>query len=195
VFGDIDGASWAEALTGIGTILIASGVVFAGLQVRDARKARSAEIVRQLAELWAREDLIAARRWIASYQGAGSVDLLARDLKKAKDQPLSDEYFVFTRYLNFWEQVGMEFRNHSGGLRVVDEMFGDLIIAAWHNTWKQVIPKVWEDRADVGGAFGKIVWKIEQKRKWRRRRRKLWRWLSTSYYDTQPPGGWIPDAP
>jgi hypothetical protein len=195
VLGDIDGASWAEALTGVGTILIAFGVVFAGIQVRDARRARTSEIVRQLAELWSDKDLIGARRCIASYQGAGSVDLLARDLKRAKDEPLSDEYFVFTRYLKFWEQVGMEFQDHAGGLRVVDEMFGDLIIAAWRNTWEKVIPLVWEPNADVGGAFAKIVRKIEHRRKWRRRRRRLWRLPSTPYYDKQPPGGWIPDAP
>jgi hypothetical protein len=195
VLGLVDGATWAEALTAIGTIVIALGVVFTGMQVRDSRKARSAEIVRQLAEHWATKELIGARRRIASYQGDDSIDKLVLDLKGAKDQPLSKDYFVFTRYLNFWEQVGLEFRGHSGGQRVVDEMFGDLMMAAWHNTWEKVIPRVWEPKAGVGSAFAKMVQKIERKRKWRSRRRRLWRWLSTPYYDTQPPGGEISGAP
>ena len=105
----------------------------------------------------------------------------------AKD-PLSDEYFLFTRYLNFWEEIGLEFCDHSGGLKIVDEMFGDLITAAWHDTWKQVIARVWGTRTTVGGGFRRIVEKIERKRTWRRRRRRLFSWLSTPYYDTDPPG-------
>lgn len=192
MFADVDGANWAEVLTGFATLGIAMGVIFAGIQVRDGRKARAAEIVRELSEQWASAELIAARRFVASYQGDGSVDLLARDMKRVKDL-LSDEYFIFTRYFNFWEEIGLEFSDHSGGLRVVDEMFGDIITAAWHNTWKQVIPKVWGERTEVGGQFRKIVHKIERRRKWRRRRRKLTCWLWTPYYDTDPPGEKCPN--
>jgi hypothetical protein len=194
VFASVDGANWAEVLTGFATVGIAIGVIFAGLQVRDGRKARAAEIVRELAQQWASPELIDSRRFIASYKGQESVELLIRDMKAQKDT-LSDEYLRFTRYLNFWEEIGLQFCDHSAGLRVVDKMFGDAITAAWYNTWKDVIPGVWDKKSQVGAAFGDLVEKIERNRKWRRRRRRMWRWFSTAYYDKTPPGGEIPDAP
>ena len=66
---------------------------------------------------------------------------MANDLKTAKSGP-TDDYFKFTRHLNFWEQVGLAFDEDRDSIKLISYMFGEAIEKAWE-TWEQVIPAVW----------------------------------------------------
>jgi hypothetical protein len=178
------GPNWAEVVTAVGTGVVALGLFLTALQLRDARKIRSAEIVRLLAKQWDQKEMRSARRLVARYEND---EEMARDLKIAKDAQ-SDDYFRFTKHLNFWEQVGMSYSDHSRGLAVVDLMFGEAIDQAW-GAWEPVIPQVWGRDTDIGRSFDALVKKIRRRRRSLRRRRNLRRVLLTPYSDKVPPGG------
>ena len=181
------GPNWAEVVTAVSTAVVAFGLILTTVQLRDQRKIRSAEIVRLLAEQWDNKEMQVARSLVGQYRGNGAAALMARDLGTAKNAQ-SDDYFRFTRHLNFWEQVGMSYCDHSGGLRVVDLMFGEAIEEAW-DAWKDVIPEVWGKGTDIGLNFNGLVKKIRKLNKRKCRLRKLRKFLLTPYYDKVPPGG------
>ncbi len=55
------GANWAEILTGMGTVGVAFGLIFAAVQVRDSRMERSREIAEDLITKWDSKDMVLAR--------------------------------------------------------------------------------------------------------------------------------------
>jgi hypothetical protein len=123
------GAPWADAVTAIFTIVIASGVALAWLQLRAARRARDAQIIQQLMEQWDSPRMIEARRLIASSTGPSAVQRMADDFKNARTTQTGN-YFLFTYNLNFWEQLGLSYGDDRPTLHLINAMFGDLIWSA-----------------------------------------------------------------
>jgi hypothetical protein len=179
MIGEVDGANWAEALTGIGTILIAFGVVFAGIQVRDTRKARSAEIARELAEQWESPRMEEARKLVNGHgSGPGSTERLRDAITEARKAG-SDEFYVYARWLNFFEQLGISFRRHSQAIGIVEEMYSETITTGWA-TWQIVVASAWGSKSNVGKNFGLLAEKIQKRQQHRRQ------WLRFHRFFTDP---------
>jgi len=183
------GAPWPETITAVFTVVVAGGVVFAGLQILDSRKTRSAEIVQQLTSLWDSKRMIKARKLIATYAttGAGAeteVRRMAEDFGKSQVAQ-SDSYFLFTYHLNFWEQVGIAYGDNRATLNLVDTIFGDQLWRAWAN-WRPVLELLYGTDSYVGAKFRSTFKRLQRKAKWKLRRRELRLWLLTPYYDSPP---------
>ncbi|HWE67647.1 MAG TPA: hypothetical protein VG298_13490 [Acidimicrobiales bacterium] len=180
MLGLVDGANWAEIFTGIGTVVVATSVIFAGIQLRDGRKARTAEIVRELAQRWESTEMVLCRKLISTH---GTGDQSTDSLKNAVETALqsgSDDYYRYTQYLNFFEQIGLSFTDDAVGFKVVSKMFKGTIEANW-KSWRIVIPHVWGTGSGVGENFRLLAAKIER----RRLRHQAWapirRFLSEPY--------------
>lgn len=175
----VDGASWAGIVTAFGTVGIALGVVVAGVQLRDARKVRSAQIAAELADRWESERFAAARDAVNSVMPPGSanseegVEALAAAVIKARDQK-SLQYYHFTRYLNFFEQLGASHRRPRYALKTVERLMGGVTVDAWQ-TWERVIALVWGNPTTVGQNFGSLARALNRRRKRRVAVRRFFR--------------------
>src|SRR5271170_3202878 len=152
--------NWAEKLLGISSAIAAIGVFYAAIQVFDSRKARRAAVAAELAAAWAKPAMEKARRLVNSH--ATTDDLKAAVLAAKSDAVVNSrrsEWSAYTRYLNFFEQIGLEFHSHRLSLRVVDRALGNTIIHAWE-TWRQVIPEVWGPDTQVGAEFQILALKL-----------------------------------
>lgn len=145
------GAPWPDTVTAIFTVILTAGVGLAWLQLRDTRRTRDADIVQQLMALWDSLRMIEARKLIATYADAQGVRRMADDFKRARTNQ-SDEYFLFTYHLNFWEVAGQAFGNNRRSLKLVSYLFGDLLWYAWI-TWEAVLKEAYPNNPDIGGAF------------------------------------------
>jgi hypothetical protein len=178
VLADLDASHWAEVVTAVFTIFIAGGVVFAGLQVLDGRKTRSAEIVRELTALWDSPRMIEARRLIGSFENEDAM-IAAFSQSKANQ---TGTYFLLTYHLNFWEQVGMAYGSVRGTLKLVDVVFGDLLWEAWAY-WRPVLEAQYGEDHWVGRKFRTTFEKLQKKARRKLRRRELRLLLFTPYYN------------
>jgi hypothetical protein len=92
VFVAVDGAKWAEILTGFATPGIVVGVLFAWLQLRDTRKTRDAEIVHKLMKQWNPPRMNDAHRLIGSYTSPQAM----ADALRAANTRQTDDFYLFT---------------------------------------------------------------------------------------------------
>lgn len=173
----IDGVTWAEALTGVGTILIASGVVFAGLQVRDGRKAQQVAIASDLVRTWENQDLVEARKLVdSSFRNkdlAAGIDQLTNDVRTAwHDQ--TDDWYVYSKVMSFYEQVGVSFCDHRQGRKVVDEMMGGIMIEGWL-IWRIVVKRIWPDEQHLMENFRRLAIKLQRQRNKEQARKESFR--------------------
>ena len=180
-----DAATWAAVISTAFTAVIATGVVFAWLNLRDTRRTRDAEIVQLLMERWDSPRMIDARRLIASYKPhPDAIQRMARDFKSARATQ-TGTYYLFTYHLNFWEQVGQAFGKNQRALKVISVMFGDNFSDAWL-TWDATLKEAFPSTSDVGSAFRTAIRKVERMKRRKIYRHELWLWLFTPYYDTAP---------
>jgi hypothetical protein len=180
MLGLIYGANWAEILTAAGTLLIGSGVIFAGIQVRDTRLNRFAEIARELVQQWDSPTLVRSRMLIKSHgpRGKEALEKLKVAFKAAEADQTTSAYYLYTRYLNFFERVGVAFKDDRRGLAVVDQLFGGSVMDAWE-TWHEVIDYTWGPDTTMGANFGILANLLEDRRakaearqRWRSARRE-----------------------
>jgi hypothetical protein len=176
-----DAATWAAVVLAAFTGVIATGVVFAWIQLRDSHRTRDAEIVQHLMGQWDSPRMIEARRLIASYRGPSAVEHMTADFIGARSRQTGD-YFLFTYHLNFWEQVGIAYGDNRDTLRLIDTIFGDELWRAWAN-WQPVLVGAYGPRAFVGSKFEATFGKLQKRAKWKLRRRDLRLWLLTPYYN------------
>ncbi len=167
------GSNWAQLATAWATIFIAFGVLVAGIQLRDARRTRNAEIAKSLAQRWDGSDLIESRKLIlslvAGLEPPEAAKKLVKAVRRAKESKGEDRYYLYTRYLNFFEELGVSFPRRSSGLRMVETLLGTTIRDGWR-TWKLVIREVWGEQSTVAENFGRLATKLE--RRYRRRKRR-----------------------
>lgn len=160
------------------TIIIAGGVGLAWLQLRDTRNIRDAEIVRELTAAWDSERMIEARKLVGSFPSSEAMAQAYQAAQKSQ----SSNYFLFTYHLNFWEQVGIAYGSNRSTLKLVDTIFGDQLWRAWAN-WHPVLAIVYGPDAFIGAKFQATFRKLQRNAKWKLRRREVWLWLVTPYYD------------
>jgi hypothetical protein len=158
---DLDGANWADVVTAAFTAIIAVGVFFAGIQVMDARKERTSEMVNNLIQDWESPEMIESRMLLASYgTQTQAVQQMISDLTQAMQAPTGD-YFKFTRHLNFWERVSIAHAEDSESVRLISYIFGEAVKKAWE-TWEPVIPAVWGPDTTIGAALKDLAQKADR---------------------------------
>lgn len=100
--------NWAEQLTAISTAVLAVGAlgagvaaVFAGQQVREARRSRQAHTAADFFRRWNEEPLVEARRLVRSFESPEDLATAFREYV-ATNAP---EAYVLYRELDFFEQL------------------------------------------------------------------------------------------
>src|ERR1700733_4663062 len=101
--------NWAEEVTAIATAVSAIGllsaigaVVFAGIQTREARIGRQAEVAVDFFRRWNEDSLVESRRLVAQFETPEALrDALMRFIT---DNAL--EAYVLYRELDYFEQLG-----------------------------------------------------------------------------------------
>jgi hypothetical protein len=121
------GASWAEIVTAFGTVLIGSGIVFAGSQVLEVRKSRHADIAIRFAEHW-NEDFLTISREAAT--GFPTALELKNEIKRSRTNEQA-KFHLLLRVPNFFEEVGAA------------ERYGWITRDWVCSTWGSAIPRMW----------------------------------------------------
>jgi len=168
MIGLIDGASWAEGLTGIGTMLIAVGLIFAAYQVREARRSRHADLAVEISRMWEDKRLVECRKKISKLSGSDEIHDRYLAKYKAKDA----EVYVLQRELYFFEDLGTLIKMKSISLRWIDETLGGVTIERW-NLWEPTVARI---RRGIDGPewprayenFEFLVRKLQKRRSGRR---------------------------
>jgi hypothetical protein len=169
------GAWTAERLIALGTMIVAAGVAFTGIQIRDGRKARNVEFARSLAETWDSPDFRRSRDLMRNHPSGTpeGVATLVQAMRDAIADDDSDDYYDYIRIMNFFEQMGVAFKHHRQGVKVLNQMIGGTIVDYWE-LWKLVIPELWSDQPRCGENFRDLATKLERKRRRADARRRVW---------------------
>jgi hypothetical protein len=133
--------NWAEQLTAIATAVLAVGVagaavaaVFAGQQVKEARRGRQAQAAIDFFRRWNEDALTESRRLIAGFDGperlaAGFADYVAANAPEA---------FVLYRELDFFEQLAALERTGAFDIATIELMVGRLLVDRW-DLWEPAL--------------------------------------------------------
>jgi hypothetical protein len=104
---------------------------------------------------------------------------LEKVVRAACQDPTSDDYFDFSRFLNFLELVGVSFAEDRHSRGAVAELFGHTI-TDWWDVWGDVIPDAWGANATARVHVGALAGQLAQDRARgdrRRAKRSFLRWL------------------
>ena len=133
--------NWAEQLTAIATTIGAVGLsgaivaaVYAGQQVREARRGRQAQMAAEFIRRWNEDALVEARRLIDRFQ-------TSQELSAAFQQYVASgapEAYVFYRELDYFEQLGALERRGAFDFELIRLLLGDTLTARW-DMWKPAI--------------------------------------------------------
>ncbi len=122
------GSNWAEIITALGTVLIGSGIFFAGSQVREARNSRHADIAIRFAERWHEDPLVQSREAAAEFPTA----IQLRDEVKRASKVEQTKFHLLLRVPNFFEEVAAA------------EKFGWITVEWICSTWGSGLAVLWE---------------------------------------------------
>ena len=131
---------WSE-VTAIATAILAlsfvaaiGAAVFAAQQVREARISREAQMAAEFFRRWNDEDLVEARRMVASYQSAEEL----RDAFAAYVRVDAPEAYVFYRELDYFEQLAALESRGAFDLELVRLLLGRTLIERWE-LWRPAL--------------------------------------------------------
>ena len=133
--------TWAEQATAIGTSVGALGLlgaigaaIFAGRQVREARRNRQAQMAAEFIRRWNEDSLVEARRLINRFDGK-------EDLSKAFQRYVADnapEAYVLYRELDYFEQLAALERQGAFDFELIRVLLGRTLIDRWE-MWKPAL--------------------------------------------------------
>jgi hypothetical protein len=135
------GPNWAEQVTAIATAVGAIGLlgalgaaVFAGQQVKEARKARESQIAADFFRRWNEDPLVETRRLVATFDGREelSAAFLAFIASNA------DEAYVLYRELDYFEQLAALEHVGAFDFELIKLLLGRTLIDRWE-MWKPSI--------------------------------------------------------
>ena len=157
----MSGPNWAEQVTAIATAVGALGLlgalgaaVFAGQQVKEARKARESQIAADFFRRWNEDALIETRRLVASFE--------TREDLRASFQAFiasnADEAYVLYRELDYFEQLAALEHVGAFDFELIELLLGRTLIDRWE-MWKPSIDAM----SGTGGypMFGSLVEKMK----------------------------------
>ena len=133
--------NWAEQLTAIATTIGAVGLsgaiiaaVYAGQQVREARRGRQAQMAAEFFRRWDEDPLVEARRLVGRFESAEEVrDAFASYV--AADAP---EAYVLYRELDYFEQLGALEQRGAFDFELIRLLLGRTLTGRWE-MWKPAI--------------------------------------------------------
>ncbi|MGO9030029.1 MAG: hypothetical protein ACLQOZ_15550 [Acidimicrobiales bacterium] len=178
------GADWAEILTGIGTVLIAGGILIAAVQVRETRLERSREIAKDLMSHWDSKEMILARDLVDSngtqkhpQDATAAAEAVAEAVRRAAYTPTLDR-FRYQRFFNFFEQLGQTALHDETTYGVAQELLGTTIEKTWQ-AWQYIIPYAWGENPNTGLCFKALAKRLLADRLTRERKEhRRYAWLT-----------------
>ncbi len=126
--------NWAEQLTGIATAIGALGLlgavgaaIFAGQQVREARKSRQAQMAAEFFRRWNDEALVEARRLIDRFKTKEELsDAFAGYVAAG-----APEAYVLYRELDYFEQLAALEEQGAFDFKLIEMLLGRTLIDRW----------------------------------------------------------------
>lgn len=126
--------NWAEQLTGIGTIVSALGIfgalgaaLFAGMQVREERRTRQAQMAADFFRRWNEAPLEETRELVNRFDGPDA-------LRRAFEQYVATkahEAMVLYREPDYFEQLAALESEGAIGLPLIEKMIGPALVERW----------------------------------------------------------------
>ena len=127
-------ADWAATVTAVATAVLALGVlgalvaaVFAGQQVREARRSREAHMAAEFFRRWNEDALMETRRMVA---GFGDADALATAFKAYVDANAPEAYVLY-RELDYFEQLAALERGGAFDVETIRLLVGRMLPERW----------------------------------------------------------------
>ncbi len=152
-----------SAVTAIATSVLAIGLLggfaaalFAGLQVREARRTREVQMAAEFFRRWNEDGLVQARRLIASFKSPEEL----RDAFTAYVSSNAPEAYVLYRELDFFEQLGALESLGAFDLELIDRMLGPTLVQRWE-MWRPAIQQA--HGPAVYPMFESLVQKLRRK--------------------------------
>ncbi len=142
------GPNWAEEVTAIGTAVGALGLlgaigaaVFAGQQVREARRARQTEMAADFIGRWNEDSLVEARRLISRF---GTKEELSEAFQRYVADNSLDASMLY-RELDYFEQLAA--LEHLGAVDVelIKILVGPMLIERW-DMWRPSLEAIHGER-------------------------------------------------
>jgi hypothetical protein len=131
---------WAE-VTAIATCVLAIGLLgafgaalFAGQQVREARKSREAQMAAEFFRRWDEDALVDARRMVGRFKSPGDL----RDAFVTYVATDAPEAYVLYRELDYFEQLAALERQGAFDLDLIKLMLGQILVDRWR-MWKPAL--------------------------------------------------------
>ncbi len=135
------GPNWAEQVTAIATAVGALGLLgalgaalFAGQQVKEARKARESQLAADFFRRWNEDSLIETRRLVATFE-------TSKDLSAAFQIFIAsnaDEAYILYRELDYFEQLAALEHVGAFDFELIKLLLGQTLIDRWV-MWKPSI--------------------------------------------------------
>jgi hypothetical protein len=133
--------NWAEQLTAIATTIGAVGLagaivaaLFAGQQVREARRGRQAQMAAEFIRRWNEDALVEARRLIDRFQ---TPQELSAAFQRYVASGASEAYVLY-RELDYFEQLGALEQRGAFDFELIRLLLGRTLTARWE-MWKPAI--------------------------------------------------------
>lgn len=156
------GPNWAEQVTAIATAVGALGLlgalgaaVFAGQQVKEARKARESQIAADFFRRWNEDSLLETRRLVATFETKEEL----RTAFQAFITSNADEAYVFYRELDYFEQLAALEHVGAFDFEMIKLLLGPMLVARWE-LWQPAIRHV--HGAGVYPMFESLVSKMRR---------------------------------
>ncbi|HUE06461.1 MAG TPA: hypothetical protein VMP41_03465 [Acidimicrobiales bacterium] len=135
------GPNWAEQVTAIATAIGALGLlgalgaaVFAGQQVKEARKARESQIAADFFRRWNEDSLLQTRRLVATFATKEELAEAFQGFIASN----ADEAYVLYRELDYFEQLAALEQVGAFDFELIKLLLGRILIERWE-MWKPSI--------------------------------------------------------
>ena len=152
--------NWAEQVTAIATAVSAIGllsaigaVVFAGVQTREARIGRQAQVAIEFFRRWDEDPLVETRRLVARYESREAL----RDALMQFIAENAREAYVLYRELDYFEQLGTLEQHGGFDFEIIKTLLGRRLVDRWE-LWKPSIDAM--GGSDVYPMFDRLATKM-----------------------------------
>jgi hypothetical protein len=145
---EVPGPNWAEQVTAIATAVGAIGLlgalgaaVFAGQQVKEARKSRESQIATDFFRRWNEDSLVETRRLVSRFQTKEELSTAFQGYIASN----ADEAYILYRELDYFEQLAALEHVGAFDFELIELLLGRTLIGRW---------EMWKPSLDVMGGPG-----------------------------------------
>jgi hypothetical protein len=144
----VPGPNWAEQVTAVATAVGALGLlgalgaaVFAGQQVKEARKSRESQIAADFFRRWNEDSLLETRRLVAGFKTKEELSAAFQAFLASN----ADEAYVLYRELDYFEQLAALEHVGAFDFELIKLLLGRTLIDRW---------EMWQPSIDAMGGTG-----------------------------------------